>query len=226
MLSFPTISTSECQAILEKESLSLEDRFSLQRFQCRTLAGEYSDLSPNEIYEVKNLEEKNLYKIINSTGMLLGMFGEHVQQQVLSSRFIGKLYSMDKDYDVSADDWERARFKMAIGHMLSNFNESPKAWPVFDGKIPSRPFKFRQITAETWYKDIVSLITTIAGTVYAKRGAEEAFAFVCGFIAHHLQHSQPERYSISSYTDENDAVYGILVSYINKMGGDSSHILK
>lgn len=226
MIQFPTISSEEHNSILEKSSLTLDDRFKLQRFQARTLAGEYSDLTPSEIAEVKNLEERNLYKIINATGMLLGIFGDDVQQKVLSSRFINQLYSMSRDSDMSEADWERARFKLAICHMLSNFNDNPKAWPVFDGKIPSRPFKFRQITAESWYNDIVAFIAFVAGMIYAKRGAEEAHAYVCGFIAHHLQHSQPERYPIDSYSNENDAVYGILVSYINKMGGDKSKIVR
>lgn len=226
MLQLPTTSIEVCQDILKKSSLSLEDRFNLQRMPFKSLVGEYSDLTYDEKREVNNLEERNLYKVINSTGMLLGIFGEDVQHQVLSSRFISKLYSMSRDYDVSEKDWERARFRMAIGHMLSEFNDNPKAWPVFDGKIPSRPFKFRQVTAETWYKDIVSLLTLVTSDVFVKSGEEEAFSFLCGVIAHHLHQTQPDRYPIGSYANENDALHGILVSYINRMGGNASKIIR
>lgn len=224
MVKLPTTSGEECQRILQQRDITVEDRFKLQRMNFRSLAGEYSDLSSYEIGEVNDLEERNLYKVINATAMLLGFFGEDLQDKLLSKRFFVRLYSMDRDSDVSEEDFERARFQMAVGHMLSEFSDNPKAWPKFDGKIPSRPFKFRQVTAESWYKDIVGLLLLVTGTIYAKSGAEEAFCYVTAIIAHHLAEVQPDRYPVSSYLNENDAIHGILVKYIQRMGGNSSII--
>ena len=226
MSQLPTTSVQECQIILKKETLTKEDRFKLQRVQFRSLAGEYSDLSYNEIGEVNSLEEKNLYKIINATAILLGVYGEDVRQQVLGTRAISRLYSVSRDYSISEKDWERARFQLSIASILSEFSDNPKAWPVFDGKIPSRPFKFRQITAETWYKDIVSFLSIFTGNVLVKCGEEDAFAYICAVIAHHLHQTQPDRYPASSLTDENQAIHDILVAYIDRMGGNSSKIIR
>lgn len=224
MSQIPVSTVEECQAIFDKPTLSQEDRFILQRMPFRSLAGEYSDLTMTERSVVNDLEEKNLYKIINASCLLLGIYGEELQQRIMGSRFISTLFATSRDRDVPEKTWKRAQIKMALAHILSDFNDNPNARPVFDGKIPSRPFKFRQATAESWFNDIVSLLTLMISDVYIKNGADDAFAFLGGIIANHLYRTQPDRYPVSSYANENDAVYGILVSYFNRVGGDSSLI--
>lgn len=227
MIQLAEIGASDADRIIQQERLSLEDRYSLQRFKLRNLANEYSDLSYDEIRTVHQLEEKNLYKIINSCGMLLGIYGDDLRNQVMGTKFIKTLYSTPKDYDIPQVNWDITCLAMALRHMLSNFNDNPKAWPVFDGKIPSRPFKFRQVTAETWFKDIVNFITNVTGAVYVKRNydADEAYAFVLGLIAHHLHRSQPDKYSVNAYSNENDAIYGILKKYLESLGVSTSKII-
>lgn len=85
MIQLAEIGASDADRIIQQDRLSLEDRYSLQRFKLRDLANEYSDLSNDEIRMVHQLEERNLYKIINSCGMLLGVYGDDLRKKVMGT---------------------------------------------------------------------------------------------------------------------------------------------
>jgi hypothetical protein len=225
----PLVTTDELNRILEKKTLSLEDRFKIDSFTAYTLVETIGDLKNEELNEVYYLEAKNIYKVLNTVAYLLGIFDE-------SEQFMNRLMcdtniqAMLNSIDGGTSDKEvrqEARFVLFAKYVLSltPTGTNYQLKPVFDGKIPKKIFSFRQTSAEEWFENYVSLVLKIASKILIKMDAESAFTYVFCNIVWYLNKSQPFKYYAKS-TDKNmnETIGRIFKEFIILVGGNSSYI--
>ena len=148
-----------------------------------------------------------------------------VKQKILETPFA---QSVMKAIDKKGFPQDEVRAKQAsflFRYILNNFNVNGKAPVVFEGRVPSKPFSFRQSLAASWFDKNATRIIDLSRIIYAySNDSDEAKSFVVSTIAHHLNHSQPEVYSVSNPNDENHSVYEISVQLISRIhAGTSDH---
>jgi len=76
------IDGNELNDILQKDRLSLEDRFKMDSCTCYTLVEKLGDLKNEELNEVYYLEAKNIYKVINVASMYLEIYGKETFEKI------------------------------------------------------------------------------------------------------------------------------------------------
>lgn len=218
------ISAAEFASILQQSEISHQDRVKLQSFTIYSLLNspDYADMSANEKAVVAQLEEKNLYRILNVAAILAGAFGENVRDQLLGLPTCKQIVrDIRQDASSSKREQDRLIYFMLMLHSLANFSSNIRAIPEFAGKVPNKLFKFRQLTADTWFGEVAKKVSYTAGCVYADGGHEEALAYVTGYIAYYLNKSQPTKYfARKDDNDDNDAIYDIITRFVSNVSGD------
>lgn len=217
-----SISLAEAREILEKNRMTEQDRFRLQSYTVAPLADSCKDLMYSDYDIIHSLEEKNLYRVLNTSGILAGVMGEDVRNELLGLRIPQIILDeLKPSSSLTKRESDRSIYMMLMRHVLSNFNQDPRADPVFVGKMPQKVFQFRQQTAIDWFKNVVFNISIAAGYVYADLGLEDALAYVMGYIAHYLNRSNPGKYYADPKLNNNDNIGNIIQSYISSVSGDN-----
>ncbi len=227
----PLIDFSELDKILEKDKLSMEDKFKLDSVTPYTLVESIDDLKNEELNEVYHLEARNIYRVINSVSLYTGVFGKDLYLQMLNLPESQNIRRAIISEFSSKELQEEYLFFMIIRHFLSidsNGKSNNQYKPVFEGKIPKKIFSFRQASAEEWFVNYTDRVLKVASKIYVKMGAEDARAYVFSNAAWYLNKSQTFRYHHKS-TDRNmnETLARILEEFFSLMGGgDISSINK
>lgn len=219
---FSKISQSEFSTLMTKSRLTSEDRLKLQSCVISPLADYCSDLSYGDYDTIHALEEKNLYKILNTISIISGVYGQNIQTSFLEMRKCREIIrNIQPDHEHSKREADFMQLLMIMKYALSDFNDNLDAPPIFDGKMPQKLFQFRQQTANEWYQKTFLRVCGTAGYIYADLGLEEAWLYINGYIAHYLNQSQPGKYGIDVTLDMNDNIYCIMNRLINSVSGDN-----
>ena len=212
--------------LLEKNRLSLEDRYKIASVTCYTLVDKIGDLKNEELKEVYYLESKNIFKVINTVSILLGklvnsdsflknvilsdeinilpvIFDENsLLSELVQSRLGFELLDESNNYP---DKKQQLRFIMFAKLILGDLKPENLNQPVFDGKIPKKTFAFRQMSAQEWFKDYVDFVLKIAAEVLVKMDAENAFLYILTNTAWYLNKSQTFKYHKKSTDKDMEA---------------------
>ena len=222
-----SISGDEFNRILGKEQISLTERFKIDSFTSYTLVDKIGNLKNEELNEVYYLEAKNLYRVMNTAALLLGVFNE-ASASLRNLTSSSDVRAMFCEIDASSSDnkeREKMKFSILANYLLSNCDMRNQLRPIFEGKIPKKIFSFRQDEAEEWFKNFTTIIFHAASTVLVKMDAENAFAYVCSNIGWYLNKSQTFKYhKKSTDKDMNEAINRILKEFVISVGGDMSYI--
>lgn len=220
------ISSDEAQKIVDKSTITQFDRFKLDSFTIRTLSGEYPDMTNSELQEIYRLEIQNLKRLLNCTAILCGIYGQEALDKLMKIDFARK-YVQQVNTDFSGNERDRVLFAGLLKFLIADCNQNNFNSPVFDGKVPQKMFKFRQTTAESWWKDYITIFCQVAGHIYSHLGSEEAFGYALANTAYYLNKSQPFKfYPKSSDLNMNDTITNICREYIGEMFGDSNLLNK
>ena len=216
-----SISLDKAIVILEKEHITNSDLFKLSTFTHRTLADDYDDLTNSELNEIYRLERQNLYRIVNSVAILCGIYGEDALNILMQTHFAKVILSEISDSGYTSELKNKLIFRFFLSFLMANCNEKKLQSPVFEGKIPQKLFKFRQMTAESWLASYLKLFGEASSFIYSKRGAEEAFRYTIINTTYYLNKSQTFKfYPKSSDTNLNDTIFRIFREYIDEVSGN------
>lgn len=222
---FSHISQQRAAEIMNKKQLTMDDVWALQSFVFRPLYKEYNGLSRSELNEIYVLESKNIYRIMNAGAIMCGIYGDALQDLLRTTAAQRLIASAYDEYSTDEKFAKQISFAVLFKFLLSDFDIQCN--PVFYGKVPQKLFGFRQTTAESWFKELVSFFSIYAAKIYIELGEETAFGYILGAIAYYLNNSQTFKYyASSSDKNMNDAIATILRKFISEMSGDSSMIPK
>ena len=209
---------------MEKSTISTNDRFQLDSYVSASLVEFCNDIRPNEIERVHTLEEKNLYRYLNATSIILGIYGEETFTKVLmKSPFSDVLYELKKEY--SGKELEKnfiiimTKMALALGGGGTQI-----ATPIFEGEMPQKFMSFRNQTAKDWFGKLVANKIYILANIYEKSSWEEAKSHLFANMAYQLHYSNPTKYNIDTNVSMNDALKNIILKFIDEQGGNSSVI--
>ena len=218
------ISFDTLERLLEKSTISTNDRFQLDSYVSASLVEFCNDIRPNEIERVHTLEEKNLYRYLNATSIILGIYGEETFTKVLmKSPFSDVLYELKKEY--SGKELEKnfiiimTKMALALGGGGTQI-----ATPIFEGEMPQKFMSFRNQTAKDWFGKLVANKIYILANIYEKSSWEEAKSHLFANMAYQLHYSNPTKYNIDTNVSMNDALKNIILKFIDEQGGNSSVI--
>ena len=215
------ISNERFIELLEKETLTLNDRIELESYTFRTLAGEYDDLKNSEVKEIHHLEIQNLKNLLEKTLLLCGAYGQDALNEVMSMQYVRKIKGISEDLWKDHKEKERIIMGTLLLFIMSDMNAGELKSAVFIGKVPQKLLKFRQLTAEDWWTGFVKFFASITFLVYMKLGAEMAIAYAFANIAYYLNKSQPYKfYPKSTDKDRNETIARICREYCTEMYGN------
>lgn len=210
-----SITASEADMILQKNSLTRQDRFKLDSFTAISLTDYCGNIRPNEQLKVQRLEENNIYRVLNVLGAVLGMCNnEAYKLAVRMSPLSDMIAELKKTY--SGIRLQEALFQVISKVLLSKDPLSGKV--SFDGEMPQKFGSFRQFTANEWFQKYVNVKVMTVWHVLTTMGEDDAKGHLLGSTAYALYQSQPSLYDISSFVDEDGAIKYILKSFLARKG--------
>lgn len=212
------ISNDELVRLLDKSVISQSDRFLIDSNIDTPLVEFCGDLRPNEIEKARNLEEKNIYRYLNATSIILGLYGQDSLVKALTTSPVSDMVvALKEEY------FGQERIQMSVRilpKVLLALGSREIAKPHFEGEMPQKFMSFRNQTAQDWYEKIINRKLAILSTIYIKGSAEEAKAHLLASVAYHLNNSNPSKYPFVG-ANQNDALKNIVVKFINDVGGDT-----
>lgn len=218
------ISFETLERLLGKSSITTDDRFLIDSYVFTPLATYCNDIRPNEMEKVQMLEEKNLYRYLNATSMILGIYGKEALIKVLTtSPFSEILDELKNEY--KGKELEKmiiigmVRMLLALGNNSGNM-----ITPVFEGEMPQKFMSFRNYTAKEWFDKFVKTKLYVLSSVYERLSWEETRNHLIASIAYQLHHSNPVKYNIDVNVSMDEALRNIILKFIGDKGGDSSVI--
>lgn len=219
------ISFDTLERLLGKRTITTNDRWQIDSFVSASLVDFCNDIRPNEIEKVHTLEEKNLYRYLNASSIILGIYGQEVFTRLLmSSPFSDVLYELKKEY--SGKELEKSFIiimtKMALA--LGGNGGNQIATPIFEGEMPQKFMSFRNQTAKDWFGKLVATKVYVLANIYEKTSWEEAKSHLFANMAYQLHHSNPIKYNIDTNVSMNDALKNIMQKFIEEQGGNPSVI--
>lgn len=223
MKNMTPISNERFLELLDKETLTLNDRFELDSFTFRTLAGEYNDLKDSEVREIHYLEIQNLKNLLERTLLLCGAYGQDALNEVMSLQSVRQIKGILENTWKDHKEKERLIMGTLLLFLMSDMNTRELSSPVFIGKVPQKLFKFRQQTAEDWWNEFVKFFASITFLIYMKLGADMAIAYAFANIAYYLNKSQPYKfYPKPIDKDTNETIARICKEYCTEMFGHAN----
>lgn len=216
---FKQINYNELVSLLEKQTLTRNDRFLIDSFTTRTLVNECGDLRSNELMEVYKIERDNIYRFMFSAITVFGVGGaiDDVLKFPISQDFLSEIIEMPNT------DKEKEIMFVQIFTKLILSGSGDISKPSFVGKMPQKLFSFRQLNAETWFKDYVNFRLHIIGIIYDKMGLDETVSHIFSNTAYYLNKSQTFKYyQKSTDKDLNDSLGRILIEFCHDCNGDTS----
>ena len=217
------ISIQEISNLIEKDAnITQEDRIRIQSWTYHPLVNELSDLKPTEYSEVYHLEEQNIYKVMTIASSWTN-HGMSEKLEAILNIMIRLPYPLRQLLDKTHEDNPlllfKDNFRILALFMLSEGDINRKLKPVFEGKIPSKLFSFRQTTAEMWFTKYCQLSLEIGEFIMKKLGAEEADIYFMANTAYYLNKSQPFKYHTKeSDKNMNETIGRVLIEYLQSLG--------
>lgn len=221
------ISIQEISDLIENNTdITREDRFRIQSWTYHPLVNEFNDLKPTEYKEVYHLEEQNLFRIISIARMWVF---EDLSEVDLTNKLdsIFKLMInlpyplvkvLNKTHEENPFQMFKDNYRILSFYLLSGGDINRRLRPEFKGKVPTKLFSFRQMTAEEWFVKYCQLVFEISEFIMKKMGVEEAFSYIMSNTAYYLNKSQPFKYYAKDSESTNDAIGRILIEYIHSLG--------
>lgn len=217
------ISAEEVQRLLTKNILSLNDRFLIDSFVYQPLVDYCNDIRPNEIEKVRRLEEKNIFRYLNASCIILGVYGMDILTKALATPPLSYvIQELQNEY--TGKELEKNVIIVSVKILLAigGHGGGQITTPVFEGEMPQKFMSFRNQTAKEWFGNFVNIHLFTLAAVYEKASSEEAKAHLLASIAYHLHQSNPTKYDIDANISMDDALRKILLKFHTEQGGDSS----
>jgi len=223
------INVNELDILLGKEKLSEEDLIKISSITPNTLVGAIGDLKNEELREVYYLEEKNIYKVLNTVAMLLGIFGKEYVDDIMKIPEIVTIGLEIRKTANSKEIYNASFFFLCAKYLLSLDMQgvrNSQLKPIFDGKVPKKMFALRQTAAEIWFADYTEFVLTNAAKLYSKRNFRATFLYVVFSIAWYLNKSQTFKYyQKSTDKDMNETLTRITKEFVTIMDGNALPII-
>ena len=219
------ISFEELKKLLGKTLITQDERFLIDSYVTIPLTEYCNDLRSHEIEKVRYLEEKNIYRYLNTYCIILGLYGQDTLSLTLTTYPISVLYQELKNQYHGRELEKNIIFILTKALLaLKEKNSSQILKPHFEGEMPQKFMSFRNQTANEWFDDFVNSKLVILSTIYEKSSFEETKAHLFASIAYQLNRNNPAKYHLNADIPLNDALKNILMLFIKKEGGDSSII--
>ncbi len=222
----PLVTGDEMISLFKKSRLSETDVFKAASFTPYTLAERLRDLTKEELGEVCMLEAKNIYRMLHTAGMLLGVSpsDKPLLQQIVSTDFVQNFLQECETINTTGLSTGSLKFAMLSQFLLSECNPQAELDPKFVGKMPPKPLSSLQTTAEEWYRNYVTASISRTTLILDKAGADEAFRYVTLSIAWYMNKSQPFRFHRKpADKDDNDTLFRILIEFIDYVDGSGHY---
>lgn len=218
------ISFETLENLLKKNSITQSDRFLIDSYVFTPLVTYCNDIRSNEEEKVHILEEKNLYRYLNATSVILGIYGREKLIKVLNTYpFLGVLEELKKEY--SGKELEKMTIICMVKMLLAlGGNSNNPITPIFEGEMPQKFMSFRNQTAKEWFGKFVTTKLYVLSSIYEKSSLEETRAHLLSSIAYQLHHSNSIKYNIDSRLSMDERLKNILIKFVKEQGGDSSII--
>lgn len=216
----PLITNNEFTAIFAKSKLSESDVYKLSSVTPYTLVEKLGELKREELNEVYLLETKNLYAILNTVSILLGLspYANRLIENAINTPFVQRVLAGCDQADTSVMSTEALKYLMLSRFILSGCDPQAKFEPKFEGKIPTKIFSFRQMSADEWYRDFTNIVLSRTFIIWDKGG--DAFVYLIRNICYYLNKSQTFKYyKKSSDKDDNDMFYRMANEFLNAVDG-------
>lgn len=217
-MALKNISKEQLVTLLEKNSLTTEDRFLIDSFIYPSLVEYCNDLKPNETERVRLLEEKNIYRYMNTVCIVLGLYGKDTLTEVLNmSPFPEIMSDLRREYSgkllVNNSIVILVKMLLGLGNQGRNI-----VTPNFEGEMPQKFMSFRNQTAQEWFNHFVTMKIYPLATIYTKMGVDEAKAHLFSSIAYQLYHSNPDKYHVNLHLSMNEVLYAIIDQFLTEWG--------
>lgn len=219
------ISFETLERLLEKSTISTNDRYQIDSFVSISLADFCNDIKPNEIEKVYILEERNLYRYMNAACIVLGIYGKDAFDKLLTASPFNRMYC-ELTLEYSGKELQKNFIIIMIKMLLALDGNGGNqiVTPIFEGEMPQKLMSFRNQTAKDWFGQLVTTKTYILANIYEKASWEETKSHLFASVAYQLHHSNPTKYSINTNVSMNDALMNIMKKFINEQGGNPSVI--
>lgn len=206
------ISPEETEQILERPEISQEDRLRIQSYTPYTLAEALNDSQQSELYNIDEVELRNLRVIFN----------------IATCVFV--------DTRIAERFWETSDGKIALPEVKRSYSELEReclkiflpCWVFatrgianhnvkFKGNVPKKLLSFRQNRAQEWLNNLTRHIFMTASKIAVKSEKEEALAYILGVTAYYLNKSQPHKYNKqNNNNDINNAISAIINTFLDE----------
>ena len=217
----PTTDVSIAQQLLEKQSINKEERFLLDSLVTSSLIQHCGDIRPNEIDKVNEIEDECIHNFLNVTMSVFGRYNRENYLKLLSTNPYNLLV---QELNMSYNGEEREWLYISCIPKLILSNGDPHLKVKVLGKMPQKMFSFRQMNADEWFQNFVNIALTRIVFVYKKLGVDDAVASLMSICAFQLYHSHPNRFNISHCTNNNDAIYYIMDSFLKSRNGVGAYV--
>ena len=216
-----TTDFSIVQRVVEKTFLTKNDRFLMDSFVVAPLVNYCGDIRPNEIDKVHEVEDESILAFLNKTMSVFGKYNQDaIRQLLLTNPFNLLIQEIKSSY--SGIERDRAFIKGLTKMILANGSTSLKVKAA--GNMPQKMFSFRQMTADEWFENFVDCALGRIAHTYEKMGTSDATGSLFAICAYQLYHSQPNRFDISSCTDENSALKVIIRTFLESKNGVGTRV--
>ena len=221
IMAIQNISAKELNNLLEKDTLTRNDRFLIDSYTYTSLVEYCNDLRANEVEKVRCLEEDNIYRYFNACCIILGLLGEDSLHKALIS------YPMSEIVDALKEEYHGRTLESLIVYTIPKAlldlegkrKGSQVLKPFFAGEMPQKFMSFRNQTATDWFEGMVGTKLQILSRVYLKSSPEEAVAHLLANTAYQLHHNNPIKYQWDTNLSVNDVVGEIMTRFLNNNGG-------
>ena len=218
------ISLEELERLLKNSRITTNERFLIDSFVYQPLIDYCQDIKFNEVERVHILEEKNIFRYLNVSCIILGVYGKEALEMALSTPPLSDaLHELKQQY--IGKELEKNTIILMVKLLLALGNRDNQiATPVFEGEMPQKFMSFRNQTAKEWFNNFVDTKLFVLANLYEKVSWEEAKAHLFASIAYQLHHSNPAKYNINANVSINDGLMNIMKKFINEQGGNPSVI--
>lgn len=215
-----TISFKNVQNLLNKNSLTTNERYLIDSHVQPSLVCCLSNLNYNEIEKVYYLEEENLYRYLFAAATALGLYGNALDTLLERPPFSYIAFGFRNRYCGST--LEKNAIELLIKMILSNGKDI--STPHFEGNIPQKFMISQNQKGQEWFESFVHSNISILIAVYEKMTIEDARAHLLANMAYQLYHNNPQKYAIHSKMSMDESLKFVLKKFIQEKGNNGAFI--
>lgn len=221
--------SKQADLILNAQYIPLELIYRLESYTfSKTLIDYIGELKETELNIAYRLEAENLYHMLNSARIVLGISEEasKVLYEKETVKYIREMIQETKEYDEETKII--VEFALLTKYLLSRLTTSDElnSEIKFYGKLPFKLFSFRQANANLWFNEYLDFALVKAGKILARNNDVKATSdYLIRNIAWYLNKSQPFKYhKIVEDKNLNQTIYRIAIEFISSVSDENEYL--